>query len=250
MLKITAKIGYFFMYLYASLLFMLSAIVISFPIRLSTKRDITQSIERIRRIYKLWIRVYFALVWVRLRIHGAVNEDITKQYIITPNHRSFFDILAITPNFKRGMITIGKDSFGKVPFFAWIYKSGAILVNRKNTRSRVESFQKLRVVLEKGISVCIYPEGTRNRGKHILYPFQTGAFRLSYETKTPILPVIIENSDKIMPVKGLFFRPYTIHIHILPPISVESESSPEMLKKRTFEVMHDFLIKRNSVIKP
>lgn len=246
MLKIIAKLGYFLMYIYASLVFMVSAIIVSIPIRIITQKDITGSIQRVQKVYRLWIRIYFFLVGVRLKIYGRENEQIAQQYVITPNHRSFFDILALTPNLSRGMITIGKSGFGKVPFFAWIYKSGAILVNRHNALSRVESFQKLRTVLSKGVSVCIYPEGTRNRGKHLLYPFQPGAFRLSLDGKTPILPIIMLNTDRIMPVKAWLFRPSTIHLHILPPIVVSPEDTIETLKNRTFTAMHNFLVAKLS----
>lgn len=240
-LKAVSTIGYMLMYLYASLVFMISAIIISIPIRLLTKSNIIHSIDRINKIYHLWIKIYFFLVGVKIKIYGAENEQCTQQYVIIANHRSFFDILALTPNLKRGVITIGKSSFGKVPFFAWIYKSGAILVNRKNTHSRFKSFQELKTVLSNGVSVCIYPEGTRNRGKYLLYPFQNGAFHLSLATKTPILPIILINTDRIMPVNNFIFRPSTIHLHILPPIFIQENDTLETLKNRSFKLMHNFL---------
>ena len=72
----------------------------------------------------------------------------------------------------------------KIPLFGLIYKTGSILVDRKNEKSRRDSFIKMKEVLDMGLHMCIYPEGTRNTSSEPIKPFHDGAFRLAVDQRT------------------------------------------------------------------
>ena len=76
----------------------------------------------------------------------------------------------------------------KIPLFGLIYKTGSILVDRKDEKSRRESFSKMKEVLDMGLHMCIYPEGTRNTSTEPIKPFHDGAFRLAIAVEIPLYP--------------------------------------------------------------
>jgi 1-acyl-sn-glycerol-3-phosphate acyltransferase len=71
-----------------------------------------------------------------------------------------------------------------------------VLVDRKSETSRRQSFEKMKDVLEKGMHMSVYPEGTRNRTTEPLKKFHDGAFRLATETGHDIIPAIMFNTKK------------------------------------------------------
>lgn len=200
--------------------------------------------EKFRIITQTWMRLFFFLTGVRIRIKGKEHFDKNKTYVIICNHRSFMDVPMTTP-FLPANKTIAKKEMASIPVFGTIYKMGSVLVDRKSEESRRRSFDKMKKVLALGLNMCIYPEGTRNKTNEPLRPFHNGAFRLSKETGKPVLPVAMFNTAKVLPAdKTFFFWPVTIRMHILPPIEPETLSMDE-LKNEAFERMKAELEKNN-----
>jgi len=192
--------------------------------------------EKFRIITQVWMRVFFFMTGIRIRIKGKEHFDKNKTYVIICNHRSFMDVPMTTP-FLPANKTIAKKEMASIPVFGTIYKMGSVLVDRKSEESRRRSFDDMKKVLALGLNMCIYPEGTRNKTIEPLQPFHNGAFRLSKETGKPILPVAMFNTAKVLPAdKTFFFWPVTIRMHILPAID-PSALSMEELKKAAFERM-------------
>ena len=53
--------------------------------------------------------------------------------------------------------------------------------------------------IKNGISICVFPEGTRNKGDSDLelLPFHEGSFKIAQKTGCPIVPIAINNSAEI-----------------------------------------------------
>jgi 1-acyl-sn-glycerol-3-phosphate acyltransferase len=95
-------------------------------------------------------------------------------------------------------------------------------------------------VLKKGMHMCIYPEGTRNRTNEPLKKFYDGAFKLAVETNTAIIPTLIFNTKKAVPVhKSFFFIPHKLEMHFLPPVEV-SNQTVEQLKEKVAGIMKTY----------
>jgi 1-acyl-sn-glycerol-3-phosphate acyltransferase len=129
----------------------------------------------------------------------------------------------------------------KIPFFGIIYRRGAVLVDRKSEESRRASFGKMKEVLEQGLHMCIYPEGTRNKTREPLQRFHDGAFKLAADTQKQIIPSLIFNTAKVMPRKPFFYWPQRVEMHFLPAIPVEGKTV-QQLKQEAFEVMRDYYV--------
>jgi len=197
-----------------------------------------------RIISKIWMKFFFITTGCGLKVKGKNNFKPGEKYIITCNHNSFMDVPVTTPFIPGANKTIAKAEMAKIPLFGLIYKRGSVLVNRKDKNSRRNSFMKMKNVLDLGMHMCIYPEGTRNKTNLPLTPFQDGAFKLAVETQTAILPALLFNTKKTLPAGKLFyFWPSNMEIHFLPPIPVNSSDDYQILKDKTFRIMSDYYLR-------
>jgi 1-acyl-sn-glycerol-3-phosphate acyltransferase len=190
------------------------------------------------KVSKIWMNVWLSLVGCPVKIKGKENFKHGKAYIVTCNHNSLLDVPLSSPFIPGPNKTIAKTSFAKIPLFGWFYKKGAVLVDRKSETSRRKSFDEMKRVLFIGIHMCIYPEGTRNRTPEPLKKFYDGAFKLAVAANTDIIPAVIFNTKKALPVnKSFYFIPHKLEMHFLEPIEVAKYATSEELKDKTFAVM-------------
>lgn len=192
------------------------------------------------RIARIWMHVWLRLVGCPPVIKGKEHFIKGNTYIVTFNHNSMLDIPLSCPFVPGANKTIAKSSFAKVPLFGFYYMKGALLVNRKSETSRRESYDKMKAILAKRIHMCIYPEGTRNRTPDPLKKFHDGAFRLAAETGNAIIPTLIFNTKKILPVhKPFWFWPGKIEMHFLEAIDPAGLTA-DQLKEKVFTVMSEY----------
>lgn len=188
-----------------------------------------------------WIQTFLFLVASPLKIKGKKNFAKGENYIVLCNHNSFMDVPITTPAIPGGNKTIAKVELSRIPLFGLLYKTGSILVDRKSDTSRKESFGKMKDVLNMGLHMCIYPEGTRNKTREPLKSFHNGAFRLAVDTGKRLIPALIFNTRKVLPADKVFYAvPHRVEIHFLEPISMLENESAEALRDRVFEVMRDY----------
>ena len=156
------------------------------------------------------------------------------------------DVPLTTPFVPGANKTIAKIEMAHIPLFGMIYRTGSVLVDRKNEESRKNSFSDMKDVLKMGLHMCIYPEGTRNKTGEPMQRFQSGAFRLAVETGKSIMPAVLFNTAKVLPAsKKFFFWPVTVKMHFLDPISPDSMTFDE-LKNKAFTVMREYYINRET----
>lgn len=94
---------------------------------------------------------------------------------------------------------IYKDSLTKIPILGWgMYLGGYIPINRDNVREAMKALKKAAKKIVNGISVVIFPEGTRSDDGS-LGEFKRGMFVLADEAKVPLIPTTIIGSNKILP---------------------------------------------------
>jgi 1-acyl-sn-glycerol-3-phosphate acyltransferase len=191
-------------------------------------------------IARVWMTIWLTIVGCPLRVVGKKNFVKGKAYIVTCNHNSLMDVPLSSPFIPGANKTIAKTSFAKVPLFGWFYSKGSVLVDRNSEKSRRRSFEEMRKVLRNGIHMCIYPEGTRNRGGEPLKKFYDGAFKLAVDTKKDVIPSLIFNTNKALPVnRSFYFLPQRLEIHFLEPIE-SAGLSTEQLKNKVFTIMKDY----------
>jgi len=188
-------------------------------------------------VSKLWMDTWLLLVGCPLVVRGREVFKENKQYIIVFNHNALLDVPLSAPHVPGPNKTIAKASFAKVPIFGWFYKRGSVLVDRKDDRSRVKSFEEMKNTLRDGMHMCIYPEGTRNRTDQPLKQFYEGAFKLAVATKKEIIPCVISGTKRAMPIdKGFFLWPSKLQMDFLPPVS-SLDTDSKSLKEKVYNLM-------------
>lgn len=205
------------------------------PDPLKTRRFIAMS--------RVWMKVYLNSIGCPLRVTGKENFKPGENYIVVCNHNSLMDVPISSPAIPGGNKTIAKTEFTKVPLFGLLYTTGSVLVDRKSEKSRKESFNKMKEVLNMGLHMCIYPEGTRNKTNEPLKSFHDGAFKLAVESGKAILPAVIFHTKKILPAgKPFYLWPRSMEIHFLPPVPQKAGETYHELKTEVFEIMKNHIL--------
>ena len=229
--------------LWALIVFVTTLLLVALPMWLIGIYDEPKRTAFFRAISIVWIRSFFLLIGCRLKVKGKENFKPGEKYIVTCNHNSFIDVPVATPFIPGANKTIAKAELAKIPIFGLVYKRGSILVDRKDKKSRQDSFRKMKNVLDLGMHMCIYPEGTRNKTDKPLKEFHDGAFRLAIETSTSIIPTLIFNTKKVLPAdKSFYFHPGQMEMHFLPAVKAEEGENYQLLKEKVYRIMSDYYL--------
>ncbi len=115
------------------------------------------------------------------------------------NHRSFFDILLTYSRCKNLTGYVAKKEMEKVPSLStWMKNLYCLFLDRENPKEGLKTILKAIEYVKQGVSICIFPEGTRNKGEELsMLPFKEGAFKISTKTGCPIVPISMNNTAAI-----------------------------------------------------
>jgi len=152
-------------------------------------------------------------------VEGREKIDQKKAYIIIPNHQSLLDIVFFNM-LRHRLRWVSKKEIFRVPVVGWEMRMVKYIeLIRGNKSSVIRMMEQCVESLQDGISVVIFPEGTRTLTGAI-GKFKTGAFQLAVKTDKPLLPVLIDGTGEIMPKKGgiIFRNRRIVRIRVLDPI--------------------------------
>lgn len=229
--------------LWALLVFVSSLLVVFIPIWITGLWPEPKRTVYVFSIFRIWMAFFFFCTGVRRIITGRNYFQKGQNYVVVCNHNSFMDVPLSSPGIPGPNKTIAKSEMARIPLFGMIYTRGSVLVDRKSEESRRHSFLKMKEVLDNGLHMCIYPEGTRNKTGEPLQRFHDGAFKLAVESGKPVIPAIIYHTTKVLPRKTFYFWPHPVEMHFLPPLSAEGKTTAA-LKEEVFETMKDYLVNR------
>lgn len=224
-------------------IFAIITIIIIFPIYLTIwlltvffdKKLIT-----VHYMTSLWASLYTWInPWWKISIENREKLIKDKTYIIISNHQSMLDILVLFRLFTQ-FRWISKTEIFKVPVVGWIMSLNKyIKVRRGDKKSVLNMIEISKKVIASGISILIFPEGTRSRDGN-LQQFKEGAFILAADTRTGILPVVINAVSGTLARKGIFImKNVSIKVRILDEIPYTSfkDSDISEIRKRTNSIM-------------
>lgn len=238
-------LGYVF-FAYAILLFVVTMLIVFVPVWLTTLFSEPLRSRLLHPIFKGWMSVFLPLVGCPVIRKGKHYFEKGKNYVVVINHNSLADIPVSSPWIPGANKTLAKVEMAKIPIFGVIYQAGSILVNRKHEGSRRESFVKMQEMLDLGLHLCLYPEGTRNKTEKPLQQFYDGAFIAAIKAQKPIIPALIFNTRKIYPAakSKVWATPMPIHIHFLEPVSTEGLTIKDTsgLKAEVHRLMEDYYV--------
>ena len=216
--------------------------------------------KRLKMIYsynKAWFDAWGIFTGIIMETRGKEHLDSQETYVMVGNHCNVLDIIVVGSRIVHPFKPLIKKELLRVPALGSMLKIISIVVDRSSRQSRGHSYQHMVDNLNKGISVLIFPEGTRNRSQKPLKSFYDGAFKLAINNQNSILPVLLLNVRSLNPVGTFNVQPGKIILEYLPPISVKGLTEDDLpkIKREVFEMMEqkimeeDRLFKQNSVNK-
>jgi 1-acyl-sn-glycerol-3-phosphate acyltransferase len=192
------------------------------------------------RVSQVWAIAVFAVFFLRLKVKGKELIDPKGSYVFVSNHRSQLDIPAIARACRNTFRFLAKAELTKIPLLGYIIKKLYLTVDRKNAQDRTRSMEIMKRSLKDGISVVIYPEGTRNRTDAPLLDFRDGAFRLAIEAQAPVAVLTILDIEKVNSAKDPFvICPGTIHAVWSKPIETKGMTLEDVpaLREQVRQIM-------------
>lgn len=191
---------------------------------LNYKKDRGASAHKLSRIWASYI-----LIVCGVRLH-VENRPVGKgPFIFISNHRSMLDIPLCARTTSIFFKFLAKEELAGVPLLGFIIRKLYIVVNRSNMRARYRSYEKMRASLDAGVSVWLFPEGTRNKTEAPVSEFEEGAFHLSINTGVPIRACAIVDTGAIVPTgKGIMLRPGKVKAKWLAPIPAEGNDAKSL----------------------
>ena len=166
----------------------------------------------------IWSNGLLLMNFTRVRVHGHEHLRPGQAYVIMPNHQSLIDIPALAGIWDWSFRWVVKQELRKVPFLGGSCAAiGNVFIDRSDRAAAINSLKATAPLLAKGISLMIFPEGTRS-ADGCLGPFKKGGFRVALDTGLPILPVTILGSRHVLPGGSFALMPGTIELIIHPAI--------------------------------
>ncbi len=199
-----------------------------------------------------WANQYFMVPWARLNTFvSMVSVDVERNdrvlpdqsYIIAANHQSLYDIYALQGYTGMEVKWVMKQELRSVPFLGFACeKMGQIIIDRSNPEAAVRSINEAKTMINNGISVIFFAEGTRSRDGNLL-PFKKGAFRLAIDLQLPILPISIHGSRDVLPSDTMELSPGRIKMVFHDPIDTQGLETGDIqdLLTRTRNVLLEAL---------
>ncbi|HUR71094.1 MAG TPA: lysophospholipid acyltransferase family protein [Candidatus Limnocylindrales bacterium] len=175
--------------------------------------------KRVYRISQLWTWIIVKFSGIRLTVEGLDRLDPKRQYLFVVNHQSNFDIPVLVQSLPQFQLRwIAKKELLWIPFFGWaMWAAKHITVDRADSLDALKSLKLAKQRIAAGISVVVFPEGTRSTDGKLL-PFKRGGFLLALKTKTPIVPVTINGTGKLLARGEWRVQPGAINVTISAPI--------------------------------
>lgn len=150
------------------------------------------------RMVQWAFKVILFLSGTKLTVIGEENVPADEPVLYIGNHRSFFDIVITYARCPRLTGYISKLSMKKVPLLSiWMTRLHCLFLDREDIREGLKTILAGIDNIKNGISMCIFPEGTRNKTDELLLPFKEGSFKMAEKSGCAIIPMALTNSAEI-----------------------------------------------------
>ena len=202
------------------------------------------------RIVQWAFKVILWIAGVNVTVIG--EEHIPDEPVLyIGNHRSFFDVPITYSRCRRLTGFVSKKELEKVPLLSnWMRFLYCLFLDRDNVRSGLKTILTAIEQVKNGISIFIFPEGTRNKGEELsVLPFHDGSFKIAEKTGCPVIPVSINNSVQIFEAHFPIIRKTHVVLEYGEPIypnTLDKEA-----KKQLGTYCHDLIeatIKKNAAL--
>ena len=151
---------------------------------------------------KLDLRTLYAITLMKklnITVEVINKEKLPEdgKYLLLSNHKSILDPIVIEMALKdtkiRGFWIAKKELYNSFFFGIFTRNAGTVLLDREAS-SMIPFFKKTKEVVSSGLSIFIFPEGTRNKTDSSLSEFKEGARVIALKNRLPMLPLYIRTN--------------------------------------------------------
>ena len=178
--------------------------------------------DRIAKALVGWgFRCIKFLAGTKLIVNGLENIPTDCAVLYVGNHRSYFDIVLTCPVFPGITGYVAKLEMLKWPLLnIWMKYIHCLFLDRKDIKQGLKTILQGVEEVKNGISLCIFPEGTRNKVNDTFLPFHEGSFKIAEKGGVPVIPMVIVNSAAAFEDHLPKVRKAVVVIDFQPPIYI------------------------------
>ncbi len=178
---------------------------------------ITKNIKPIYRAAQVGANSALWLAGIRLRMLHVERAFALPTAVFVCNHVSNLDPPALFGHLPRIAVVL-KESLGRIPVLGYVMGLGGFIYVKRNDReSRRKAMEDSVATLRNGISLLVFPEGTRSPDGKML-PFRPGPFSMAIEAQVPIVPITVHGSRPLMPKGRNWIQPGEVTLRFHAPI--------------------------------
>lgn len=173
------------------------------------------------RIVQWAFRVVWKISGAKVTVIGRENIPDDEAVLFVGNHQSFFDVILGYPQMKSRTGYIAKKEFEKVPLLSTNMKFlYCLFLDREDLRQGMETIKEEIEYIKQGISIFVFPEGTRNKSgdETKIAPFKRGSFKPAQRTGCKIIPVAFNNTETVFEKNFPHVTPAKVIIEFGKPI--------------------------------
>lgn len=193
-------------------------------------------------------KVVKVIAGAKVTVIGEENVPKDRPVLYISNHRSYYDIILTYYRVPRQTGYIAKDVMARIPSFStWMRYLHCLFLDRKDVRKGLQVIKDAIELINRGISVHVCPEGTRNKTDEIMLPFHDGTFKIAARTGCTIIPITVTNTEALYEKnKPYHITPAHVIIEYGKPIETSGMTKEELknLSNITREVIME-TYKRN-----
>lgn len=188
-------------------------------------------------IARQWARMLLVIAGVSVRVTGMENVEPGANYVFVGNHLSLFDTPVVLGNIPHQFLFLVSAKYVKLPFLGThLRRSGHFSVDASDTRSSLKIMtEAARRIQERGLSVLLFPEGSRARGP--MQEFKEGAAYIAIKSQAPVIPFALRGTREVLPVGSLHVRGVPVDFVLGQPIPTEGMTLKD--RERLTETMRE-----------
>ena len=171
------------------------------------------------RLVQWAFNVILKISGVEVTVIGEENVP-DEPVLFIGNHRSYFDILLTYSRCKRLTGYVAKKEMLRYPLLRdWMKRLYCLFLDRENPKEGLKTILQAIDYEKNGISICIFPEGTRNDGEELsMLPFHNGSFKIAEKSGCAIVPMSLNNTVSIFEAHLPFIRKTHVVLEYGKPI--------------------------------
>ncbi len=188
-------------------------------------------------------RVIIILSGIKVTVIGEENVPKDKPVLYVGNHHSIFDIVVTYVRVPGLTGFVAKKEIAKVPLLCtWMRYLNCLFLDRSDLKAGAKMIIDAVHKIKNGVSIFIFPEGTRSKIEGETLPFHEGSFKIATKANCPIVPVVLTNTNRIFEDHFPWIKKTHVTIEYCEPIILDE--LPADIKKSPSDYVRNIIVEK------